>query len=122
DAGPHGARTPERLAQDFAAAYQGRDFNAAASLASGSLRRTLESRARSARLQGTRTSAARARQLVIEECFMLPEHRLRFVGVLAERDTPDAQGWPISITVAHQSDGYLAEALQWPKGPPPDER
>lgn len=115
-------RTPERAAQEFASAYQTRDFTRAASLASGSLRRSLELRARSARLQGTRGGGTRSRQLVIEECFMLAERRLRFTGVMAEHDSPDAQGWPISITLVRQGDSYLAEALQWPKGPPPDER
>jgi len=120
--GPPLARTPERAAQEFAAAYQARDFAAAAGLATGSLRRTLELRTRSARLQGTRSSSTRARQLVIEECFMLAERRLRFSGVLAESDTAEAQGWPISITVARHGDSYLAEAVHWPKGPPPDQR
>jgi len=120
--GPLLARTPERAAEAFASAYQARDFAQAASLASGSLRRTLELRDRSARLQGTRREAARARQLVIEECFMLAERRLRFSGVLAESDTAEAQGWPISITVARHGDSYLAEAVHWPKGPPPDQR
>jgi hypothetical protein len=116
------ARTPERAAQEFAAAYQARDFAGAASLASGNLRRSLELRARSVRLQGTRGTSSRARQLVIEECFMLPERRLRFGGLLAESDSPEAQGWPVSITLARHGDSYLAEALDWPKGPPPDER
>jgi hypothetical protein len=116
------ARTPERAAEEFASAYQARDFSAAASLASGSLRRSLELRARSARLQGARHATTHLQTLVIEECFMLAERRLRFSGVLAESDTPDAVGWPISITVARQGESYLAEAVQWPKGPPPDER
>ncbi|HKU37932.1 MAG TPA: hypothetical protein VJR89_07290 [Polyangiales bacterium] len=116
------ARSPERAAEDFARAYQARDFAAAADLASGSLRRSLEVRARSARLQGKRSRREAAGQLVIEECFMLAERKLRFLGVLAERDEPGARGWPISITVGQHGDNYLAEALSWPQGPPPDER
>jgi hypothetical protein len=117
------AVTPERAAQDFATAYRSRDYEAAAKLATGDLRRALELRVSSARLRGAReVSAASARTFVIDESFLLAKTKLRFTGVLAEADTPDARGWPVSITVVREGDRYLAEALQWPKGPPPDER
>jgi hypothetical protein len=120
--GPERAiKTPEQAAVEFIRAYQARDLAAAAKLARGDLRRSLETRARSARLQG-RPELARAGQLVIEESVMLSADRLRFRGLLAEQDTPDASGWPVSVTVARDGASYLAEALQWPQGPPPDER
>ena len=59
---------------------------------------------------------------MIDESFVIAKDKLRFAGVLAEKDTPDAKGWPVSITVVRDGDGYLAEALNWPKGPPPDDR
>ncbi|HET6338511.1 MAG TPA: hypothetical protein VFG30_35070 [Polyangiales bacterium] len=115
--------TPERAAQEFASAYRSRDYAKAAKLATGDLRRSLESRVRSARLRGARESPVpTARSFVIDESFVLAKDELRFAGVLAEADTPDAKGWPISITVVRDGDTYLAEALNWPKGPPPDDR
>jgi hypothetical protein len=115
------AVTPERAAQDFAAAYRSRDYERAAKLATGGLRRSLEVRVRSDRLRGARDgSAPSARAFVIDESFLLEKDKLRFTGVLAEADTPDARGWPMSITVVRDGDRYFAEALQWPKGPPPD--
>jgi hypothetical protein len=117
------AVTPERAAQDFTTAYRSRDYGAAAKLATGDLRRSLEYRVSSARLRGAReVSPPSARTFVIDESFLLAKTKLRFTGVLAEADTPDARGWPMSITVVRDGDHYLAEALQWPKGPPPDER
>jgi hypothetical protein len=59
---------------------------------------------------------------VIDESFVVAKERLRFAGVLADADTPDARGWPVSITVVRDGERYLAEALAWPKGPPPDDR
>jgi hypothetical protein len=59
---------------------------------------------------------------VIDESFMLAKDKLKLAGVLADEDTPDAKGWPISITVVREGATYLAEALHWPKGPPPDDR
>ncbi len=117
----HPAVTPERAAQDFADAYQARDYATAARLAGGSLRRSLELRARRARLQGTRDLAG-PRQLVIEESFMLSRERLRFRGVLVPDGAAETHGWPVSITVVRRGDRFFAEALQWPKGAPPDER
>jgi hypothetical protein len=117
------AVTPERAAQNFAAAYRSRDYEGAAKLATGGLRRSLEIRVSSARLRGARELApASARAFVIDESFLIDKDKLRFTGVLAEADTPDARGWPMSITVVRDGDHYLAETLQWPKGPPPDER
>ena len=117
------AMTPERAAQDFVLAYRSRDYAAAAKLATGDLRRSLEFRTRSARLRGAREpSETAARWFVIDESFVLAKDKLRFTGVLAEADTPDARGWPVSITVIRDDEHYLVEALYWPKGPPPDER
>jgi hypothetical protein len=117
------AVTPERAAQDFARAYRSRDYAVAAQLATGDLRRSLEFRTRSARLRGAREPTETAgRCFVIDESFVLAKEKLRFAGVLAEEDTPDARGWPVSITVVRDGDHYLAEALYWPKGPPLDER
>jgi hypothetical protein len=117
------AATPERAAQDFVRAYRARDYAAAAKLTTGDLRRTLEFRARSERLRGTRElSETSARCFVIDESFVVAKDKLRFSGVLAEEDTPEARGWPVSITVVRDGDHYLAETLYWPKGPPPDER
>jgi hypothetical protein len=115
--------TPERAAQDFASKYRSRDYAAAAKLATGDLRRSLESRVRSDRLRGTReTTTPTARFFVIDESFIVAKDKLRLAGVLSEEDAPDAKGWPVSITVVRDGDGYLAEVLQWPKGPPPDDR
>lgn len=115
--------TPERAAQQFAAAYRSRDYVGAAKLATGDLRRSLEVRMRTDRLRGTRElGTPSARAFVIDESFLLEKTKLKFNGVLAEEDTPDARGWPVSITVVLDGDRYLAEALHWPKGPPPDER
>lgn len=117
------AVTPERAAQQFASAYRSRDYTSAARLATGDLRRELELRVRSARLQGVRgSSEPTARFFVIDESFVLAKDKLRFAGVLAEADTPDAKGWPVSISMVRDGDTYLAEALNWPKGPPPDDR
>ena len=115
------ATTPERAAQEFAEAYQARDWQAALRVAAGPLRRTLEQRARSARLQGHR-AVARPRRLEIEESFLLERERLRFTGTLLPAGPATGRGWPVSITVARHGDRYLAEALSWPKGAPPDER
>lgn len=117
------AVSPERAAQDFVRAYRSRDYAAAARLATGQLRRSLEFRSRSARLQAAREPAATsAHCFVIDESFVVAKDKLRFAGVLAEEDTPDARGWPVSITVVRDGDHFLADALYWPKGPPPDER
>jgi hypothetical protein len=117
------AVTPERAAQDFMHAYRSRDYAGAARLATGQLQRSLESRTRSARLRPTKEPAEiTARWFVIDESFVVAKQKLRFNGVLADEDTPDARGWPASITVVQDGDHYLAEALHWPKGPPPDER
>jgi hypothetical protein len=116
-------QTPEHAAQGFASAYRDRNFVAAAKLATGDLRRSLELRARSARLRGPRDlPEPSARVFVIDESFVVAKERLRFAGVLADADTPDARGWPVSITVVRDGEQYLAEALTWPKGPPPDDR
>jgi hypothetical protein len=117
-------RVPERSAVAFVRAYQNGDFEAAAQLASGQLRRSLLSRARSARLRdrARRAVAARPTQLVIEESFLLPDDRLRFTGVLAHADTPDATGWPIALTVVRQGSGYAIQSLAWPRGAPAEER
>jgi hypothetical protein len=113
--------TPERAAQEFVAAYRSRDYAAAAKRATGDLRRSLELRVRSARLQGARElPLPSTRAFVIDESFLVTKTKLRFSGVLAKEDTPDARGWPVSITVVREGDRYLAEALQWPKGQPPD--
>src|SRR5690349_21106078 len=83
--------TPERAAQEFVAAYRSRDYATAAQRATGDLRRSLELRVRSARLQGARAlPLPSARALVIDESFLLAKTKLRFSGVLAEEDTPDA--------------------------------
>lgn len=117
------AITPERAAQEFVGAYRSRDYAGAAKLATGELRRSLELRRRSARLQGARDiPVPSSRVFVIDESFLLAKTKLMFNGVLAEADTPDARGWPVSITVVLDGDRYLAEALHWPEGPPPDER
>lgn len=116
-----GGVTPERAAQAFVAAYRSRDYAAAAKCATGDLRRSLELRVRSARLQGAPAlPIPSTRAFVIDESFLLAKTKLRFSGVLAEEDTPDARGWPVSVTVVLEGDRYLAEALHWPKGPPPD--
>lgn len=111
--------TPERAAEMFVEAYQRRDWDAASHLASGALARSLQSRARSGPLQ--RVRAVPGRQLEIEESFTLESDRLRFAGKLVSERTPDARGWPVSITVGRYGDRYLAESLTWPKGVPPDE-
>lgn len=117
------AVTPERAAQEFAHAYRSRDYAEAARLSTGQLRRELENRIRSARLRGARATAEpTARVFVIDESFMLEKNKLKLGGVLADEDTPDAKGWPVSITVVRDGDTYFAEALNWPKGPPPDDR
>lgn len=115
---------PERAAVDFVRAYQKGDFEAAAQLARGNLQRSLLSRARSARLQARarRSVAARPNQLVIEESFLLAEDRLRFTGVIAHDDTPDAIGWPIALTLGRHGSGYAVESLAWPRGAPAGDR
>ena len=117
------AQSPERAAEEFATAYWAQAYAEAAKLATGDLRRNLEQRARSLRLQGRHAGAPRGRQqLLIDESFVLANDRLRFTGQVSEADAPEAHGWPISITLIRDGDSYLAEAVSWPKGPPPDDR
>ena len=119
-------QSPERAAEAFATAYRTHAYDEAARLATGDLRRNLELRARSARLRGARdaplATARGTQRFVIDESFMLARDRLRFTGSVADDDAPEAAGWPISITVIREGDSYLAQAVSWPKGPPPNDR
>jgi hypothetical protein len=108
--------TPERAAESFIDAYQTGAFARAANFATGTLSRSLRSRARQPAAVSGQT-----RLWVLQESHVLRQDKLRFLGVLIRPDEDESLGWPIALTVVKRDGSYWVEDLHWPKGPPREE-
>jgi hypothetical protein len=108
--------TPERAAESFIDAYQAGAFERAANFATGTLARSLRTRAKHAAAVGGQT-----RLWVLQESHVLREDKLRFLGVLIHPAEDESLGWPIALTVIKRDGSFWVEDLHWPKGPPREE-